>query len=189
MKTAMVKPVLATIGGAKWPLLFNLGSIWRLEELFSPDGNPLQSGIRGFIEAQKRLSVWDLEVLIAFFWAGLLHESPELTLDDARDLLDQASPDELVRLPAAILEALGRAIGTGSAEGYGGEPWSWDVALAVWIKEWGRSEEEFWQATFSTIRTISDGLAKLYKSISKGTGPDAPPDGYDLIELISPRRR
>lgn len=189
MKVAMVKPIWVTIGGARWPVLFNLWSIWQLEELFSPEGDPLKSGLRGFIEAQKRLSVWDVDVLTAFLWAGLLHESPGLTVEDARDLLDQASPQELVRLPSALQEALARAIISEPAEG-GGEPWSWEVAIAVWVKEWGRSEAEFWQATFRTIRTISDGLAKLYRSTRQsGSTTQAPADGYSLFDLLSLRGR
>lgn len=184
----MTEPASLPIAGTAFPVLFNLWAVRKLEERYSPVGDWLESGLQGFIQAQTKLAAGDIDALAAFLWAGLLHDSPSLTFDDALGLLDEAAPGELVTIPAQMMKAVLQAVGRKNGGG-GGEPWSWSVAMAAWVSEWGRSEQEFWLATFRTIGTISDGRAHLYRKAGQGSQVQAPSEGYSLLDLLSMKGR
>lgn len=187
---ATTEPTTVMIAGAPWRVLFTLHAVRKIEERYSPVGDWMESGLQGFLEAQERLAAGDIDALAAFLWAGLLHESPATTFEDVLDLLDEAGPAELAVLPGRLLEALHQCVGRPSRKSGRGEPWSWPVALAVWVSEWGRSEAEFWQATFRTVAAISDGRAQLYDAARKGTASaSAPADGYSLFDLLTLKGR
>lgn len=61
---------------------------------------------RGFSEMKDNFKMKDLRSIV---WAGLLHESPELTLEDAGKLIDQAESMETVT--TAAVEAIELAVG------------------------------------------------------------------------------
>ncbi|MBY6278407.1 hypothetical protein [Symbiobacterium thermophilum] len=180
------EPSTVRFAGATWSLIFDFWAIRKLGQRYAPEATNLD----WLKELMAKVAAGDIEAICGCLWAGMLRENPALTFEDVLALLDEASFADLVALPEQILTAMRDAYGAAGQAEEQGEPWDWEVALATWVKEWGRSEEEFWRATFRTFASISNGLAKLYKSTTKtGAGVQAPAEGYNLLDLLTLRGR
>jgi hypothetical protein len=181
------EPYAIRIGGCEWRVSFNLWALRKLEERFAPNGE----GLEGTQLGQMELAAGQVDAAAVFLWAGLLWDDQGITIDDALALLDEAAPAELAEIPGQLLEALRRAVPDKVSDEDGdGAPFDWEMALAVWVSEWGRSEPEFWQTTLRTFGSISNGRARLYKTATSASG-SASAGGYDemdLDELMSARR-
>lgn len=174
------------IAGSNWPLIFDFRAIAALQQRVFPgdaDLNRLQ-------DVMVRVDADDIDALTVCLWAGMLREMPTLTFEETLTLLDEATPGELVDLPTQVLGALREAFGDAN-RGSGGDssPWDWEMVLAIWIKEWGRSEEEFWRATFRTFRSISNGLSRLYEKARHDSNMQTPPEGYNIMDLLTMKGR
>lgn len=179
------EPVTVRFAGSEWPLIFDFWAIRKLGQRYAPEDSSLD-WLKGVM---VKVANGDLDAICGCLWAGMLRENPVLTFDEVSALLDKASFADLVALPKQILEAMQEAYGSpGQAKG-SGEPWDWEVALAVWVKEWGRSEAEFWRATFRTFTSISNGLSKLYEKAKQSGHTQAPSEGYSLFDLLSLKGR
>jgi hypothetical protein len=171
--------------GSAWPLIFDFWAIRKLGQRYVPEDTGLD-WLRGLM---TKVAAGDIDALCVSLWAGMLRENPTLTFEETLTLLDEAAPFELVTLPAQILGALQEAFGVPESTDGDGSPWDWEVALATWIKEWGRSEEEFWRSTFRTFTSISNGLSRLYERSRQGTDIEVPPEGYSLMDLLTKKGR
>jgi len=180
------EPSTVQFAGSTWPLIFDFWAIRKLGQRYAPEDTSLD----WLRELMAKVAAGDIDAMCGCIWAGMLRENPSLTFDDVLALLDEASFSDLVALPEQILAAMQDAYGIPREAGGNGGPWDWEVALATWVKEWGRSEAEFWRATFRTFTSISNGLAKLYEKASQGgASTRAPAEGYSLFDLLSLRGR
>lgn len=173
--------------GSTWPLVFDFRAIRKLGQHFAPG----DAGLGWLRDVMGRVSSDDIDALTACLWAGMLRETPGLTFDETLALLDEATPAELVALPHQVLGVFYQAFGESAGSGGGdSDPWDWEMALAIWIKEWGRSEDEFWRATFRTFTSISNGLSRLYQKAEKGqSGSSQHSEGFSLMELLTMKGR
>lgn len=176
-------PATITVGGCQWPLVLDMRAVYFIEQRYRPGGN----GLDGLTQAQTDLAAGLIEALAVFAWVGLLHENPRLTFAEALSLLDEATPAELAALPLAVMTILRDGFGASDTKS-SGAPWDWEMALAVWIKEWGRSEAEFWAASFRTFRAISNGLSRLYESAKQTAGQQGKAEGWSLHDLMAMQR-
>jgi hypothetical protein len=176
---SLVKPLPVTAGGAQWPVLFTFRAWWELSRLYG--------GMEAALEAGSRI---DQAMAGRFFWAGLLHDSPDLTIETVTGMLDESDLAELDQLPLDLVEAVrvSSPERQGDGEG-GGDPWDWDQARAVWATEWGQHPDDFWRLTFRDFASYSDGRSKLYKAAQKDASNDKEPvDVEDPRDLIRNQR-
>jgi hypothetical protein len=166
------------VGGTQWPVLFTFRGWYPLTQRYGSVNSALQA-----------LTSGDQEAVDVFWWAGLLHDSPGLDLDDAAALLEEAPLGELIALPGALLQAVRDSLPVDSGDGSGdGGPWDWEVAEAIWSTEWGQDSDRFWDLTFREFHAKSNGRAKIYARSQGGISDSAPVD-IDPRELIRSQRR
>jgi hypothetical protein len=87
------------IGGKSYRARLTINSICSLETVLDDE---VTSIISNFIQKAKAGGL-SMRVLRAFLWAMLIDDKPELTLAEAGDLLDQATPAYVV---SKVLEIL-----------------------------------------------------------------------------------
>jgi hypothetical protein len=177
IKRVTVSTTPVTVAGATWPVLFTFRGWYPLVQHFGSVADALEA-----------LASSDEEAVGRFFWAGLLHDMPDLTLEEATAVLNTARLAELLALPAALAAAIRVAAPTGS--GSGGDEWDFKVAEAAWM-EWGQDAGKFWDLTFREFSDKCDGRAKLYeraKDGGHGSGSGGQWEGT-LEELLNLGRR
>jgi len=86
-------------------LKYTFNALCELEEVMGRSLTTLQNG---------EFKMKDLRALV---WAGLLHESPELTLEEAGDLIDRA--ESIEEIATAVSQAMEVAFGGKKGDGQG----------------------------------------------------------------------
>jgi hypothetical protein len=166
-------------GDSDWPVLFGMGALRRLGAKVAPDDDALD----WLPEHLQALASGDVRALVLTLWAGM-----EGRPDDPADLLDllgEADPGEFELLGETVTRLLQDSIQTKTETEQAresGQPWSWNVAEAVWSTEWGQSAEKFESTTLAQFTALSNGRAVLYASAA-GEKPQQFED-VDPMDLI-----